>query len=161
MNISYDTRVDALYIKLRTGDHKVQSRQVDEDIALDFDEVDHLVGIEVLDASRRLELQELFPVTGSSSEYTRSPDGSGPNWEKLVAELTRRKEAGEPIFTVIRPSKNWVGEVAADYVRLRRDRSGNPCTITRHDFEHMSEDSLRRQRKWSITLALRQLLSAL
>ena len=51
MNISYDVKVDALYIKFIPGRHQVQTRNIDSDIALDFDEADRLIGIEVLDAS--------------------------------------------------------------------------------------------------------------
>ena len=67
MNIAYDVKVDALYITLIPGNHKVQTQHIDEDIALDFDEPDRLVGIEVLDASRRLELNSLFPIRVSNS----------------------------------------------------------------------------------------------
>ncbi|MBM3948570.1 MAG: DUF2283 domain-containing protein [SAR202 cluster bacterium] len=58
MKISYDAKVYALYIQLTPGKQRVQCRDVDEDISLDFDEQDRLVGIEVLDASRRLDLKQ-------------------------------------------------------------------------------------------------------
>ena len=67
MNISYDVKVDALYIKLIPGDQRVQCRNVDDDIALNFDDLDRLVGIEVLDASKRLDLPSLFPIEVASS----------------------------------------------------------------------------------------------
>ncbi len=62
MKLSYDASVDALYIKLNEGIHQVETKHVDEDIALDFDEEDRLVGIEVLDASKRLDLGALLPI---------------------------------------------------------------------------------------------------
>jgi len=39
----------------------VITHNVDEDIALDFDAQERLVGIEVLDASKRLDLKHLLP----------------------------------------------------------------------------------------------------
>ena len=46
--MSYDIRVDALYIKLVPGQHMVTTKTVDGDIALDFDESNRLAGIEML-----------------------------------------------------------------------------------------------------------------
>ncbi|MDA1347774.1 MAG: DUF2283 domain-containing protein [Chloroflexi bacterium] len=68
MNIAYDAEVDALYLKLSPGRHEVSTTSIDEDIALDFDELDRLVGIEVLDASKRVDLGYLLPaeVTAAS-----------------------------------------------------------------------------------------------
>ena len=63
MNISYDSKVNAIYIRLVPGGQQVETRHVDEDIALNFDERDRLVGIEVLDASSRVDLSYLMPVT--------------------------------------------------------------------------------------------------
>ncbi len=62
MKITYDPEVDALYIYLCRDVRLPETRQVDEDIYLDFDEEDRLVGIEVLDASKRLDLSALLPV---------------------------------------------------------------------------------------------------
>ena len=62
MEISYDPRVDAVYIKLISGKHQVITHNVDDDVALDFDAQERLVGIEVLDASKRLDLNYLLPV---------------------------------------------------------------------------------------------------
>lgn len=52
MNIQYDPEVDALYVRL--SQHKiVESEQVQPGIVLDFDEGGQVVGVEVLNASRR------------------------------------------------------------------------------------------------------------
>ena len=40
----------------------VTTKTVDGDIALDFDESNRLAGIEILGASKRLDLHDLFPV---------------------------------------------------------------------------------------------------
>ena len=60
MEITYDPKVDAVYIRLIPGKHQVVTSNVDEDIALDFDAQERLVAIEVLDASKRLDLKHLL-----------------------------------------------------------------------------------------------------
>jgi len=52
MKITYDEEVDAMYIYLIDGHHKVRTVCLNEDMALDFDEQERLVGIEILDAKR-------------------------------------------------------------------------------------------------------------
>lgn len=70
MRITYDAKVDAVYIYLTHKLHQPETRQVDEDINLDFDIGGRLVGIEVLDASRRLDL----PFLGPMIEQLAPPD---------------------------------------------------------------------------------------
>ena len=61
MKIYYDEKVDAIYIKLIPGKRQVTTRNVDDDIALNLDAKKRLVGIEVLDVSKRLDLKHLLP----------------------------------------------------------------------------------------------------
>ena len=63
MKITYDPQVDALYIYLTGRIMEPETRPVDDDIILDFDIERRLVGIEVLDASKRLDLKHLLPQT--------------------------------------------------------------------------------------------------
>lgn len=50
MRIRYDTKVDALYIRLREGE--VDDRdEVSQDVIMDYDVAGLLMGIEILDAS--------------------------------------------------------------------------------------------------------------
>jgi YD repeat-containing protein len=51
MNISYDQAVDALYISFRQAPVD-NTDEVHENINFDYDADGHVVGIEVLDASR-------------------------------------------------------------------------------------------------------------
>ena len=62
MKITYDTQYDLLYIKFVENGPKVITRQVNEDISMDFDEEDKIVGLEVLSASRYIDLRLLLPV---------------------------------------------------------------------------------------------------
>ncbi len=157
MKISYDIRVDALYIKLVPGQHMVTTKTVDGDIALDFDESNRLAGIEILGASKRLDLHDLFPVEmtnfANGHEFL-SQDSSESDWGKLKNELQRRKKAGIPVKTLKRHWKNWIEEIGEDYVIVRRDKTGRTLKITRRAFEGGAWE-------WVITRALRKLASNL
>ena len=54
MTISYDSEVDALYIRLVEGKHQCRTLQLTDEIALNIGENELLVGIEVLDATQVL-----------------------------------------------------------------------------------------------------------
>ena len=62
LRITYDAQADAVYIYLTERIKEPETREVDDDIILDFDAQERLVGIEVLDASKRLDLNYLLPV---------------------------------------------------------------------------------------------------
>ena len=53
MKITYDEKVDAMYIKLRTGryDH---SKKVTDDILVDVNQKGEVLGLEILDASKNI-----------------------------------------------------------------------------------------------------------
>ena len=62
MNISYDDKTDLLYIRLDDTGQEVVNRRLDEDIVLDIGKGERIVGIEILDASKHVNLESLFPV---------------------------------------------------------------------------------------------------
>jgi uncharacterized protein YuzE len=62
MNIFYNDKIDLLYIRFDDRKQDVINRRVSEDIVLDIGESDRIVGIEILDASRHVNLDRLFPV---------------------------------------------------------------------------------------------------
>ena len=116
MRITYDSKADAVYIYLSDDADHFETRQVDPDINLDFDTSGRLRGVEVLDASKRLNLDQLLP----GAELL---DDASLRWHELRYELVRRKHAGEPIETPVQHVKNWIQEVGYDYVVLVSDRS--------------------------------------
>ncbi len=63
MQISYNTKTDLLYIRLDDKKQQVINKRVSEDVVLDLGEKDRIVGIEILDASKQLNLEGLLPVT--------------------------------------------------------------------------------------------------
>jgi len=62
MNIVYNDKTDLLYIRFDDRKQDVINRRVSEDIVLDIGANDRIVGIEILDASRRLTLDRVLPV---------------------------------------------------------------------------------------------------
>ena len=62
MQILYNTKTDMLYIRLDDKKQQVINKRVSEDIVLDLGENDRIVGIEILDASKHLNLEGLLPV---------------------------------------------------------------------------------------------------
>ncbi|MDO8746229.1 MAG: DUF2283 domain-containing protein, partial [Thermodesulfovibrionales bacterium] len=62
MKIEYSKYVDALYIKLREA-KIADSMDIEEGVTGDLDENGHIVGIEILDASEKLELSELVNIS--------------------------------------------------------------------------------------------------
>ena len=62
MRIEYDKEADALYIQLR--DASVDDNiDIEEGVTVDLDEKRHIVGIEILDASKKLSLEDLVNIT--------------------------------------------------------------------------------------------------
>ncbi len=62
MEILYNAKTDLLYIRLDERKQEVVNRRPSEDIVLDIGEGDRIVGIELLDASKHLNLENLLPV---------------------------------------------------------------------------------------------------
>jgi len=61
MKIKYDPKVDAAYISFKKGHVEVTTMRLTEDIAVDFGPKEEIVGIEVLDASKHLDLKPKHP----------------------------------------------------------------------------------------------------
>ena len=62
MHVSYNDRTDLLYIRLDDRRQEVINRRVSDDIVLDIGESNKIVGIEILDASKHVNLDQLLPV---------------------------------------------------------------------------------------------------
>jgi uncharacterized protein YuzE len=68
MQILYNAKTDLLYFRLDDRAQEVINKRVSEDIVLDLGEDDRIIGIEILDASKHLNLRNLLPVTYQTSE---------------------------------------------------------------------------------------------
>ena len=62
MRIEYDKEADALYIQLREVNVN-DNIDIEEGITVDLDENRHVVGIEILNASKKLSLSDMVNIT--------------------------------------------------------------------------------------------------
>jgi uncharacterized protein YuzE len=62
MKITYHEKTDLLYIGLEDSPDQVVNKRVDADVVLDLVEDNRIVGIEILDASKRIRLEKLLPL---------------------------------------------------------------------------------------------------
>jgi uncharacterized protein YuzE len=62
MNINYNDKTDLLYIQLDDKDQEVINKRISDNIVLDIGENEKLLGIEILDSSKHVNLERLFPV---------------------------------------------------------------------------------------------------
>lgn len=62
MKIEYSKSVDALYIRLRDA-KVVDSTDIEEGVTVDLDENGHIVGLEILDASEKLDISDLVNIS--------------------------------------------------------------------------------------------------
>jgi uncharacterized protein YuzE len=62
MHILYNDKRDLLYLRLDDRKQEVTNKRLSEDIVLDLGDDNRIVGIEILDASKHLNLEKLLPV---------------------------------------------------------------------------------------------------
>lgn len=62
MQIVYNAKTDLLYLRLDDRKQQVVNERLSEDIVLDLGEDNRIVGIEILNASKHLNLERLLPV---------------------------------------------------------------------------------------------------
>ncbi len=62
MQIVYNPKSDILYIRIDDIKQDVVNQRVSEDVTLDIGKDDRIIGIEILDASLRMNLKNIFPV---------------------------------------------------------------------------------------------------
>jgi len=67
MNIVYNNKTDLLYIRIDDSKHEITNRRVSEDVVLDIGEDGKIVGIEIMDASKNINLKNILPVSYSVS----------------------------------------------------------------------------------------------
>ncbi len=62
MQIHYDSKTDLLYLRLESENQEVVNKRVSEDVVLDIGKDDKIIGIEIMDASKHINLEKLIPV---------------------------------------------------------------------------------------------------
>jgi uncharacterized protein YuzE len=148
MRITYDHQADAAYFYLTEIVDNPDTRTVTDDVYLDFDEHGRLVGVEVLDASKNLDLKYLEP-------QLENLDQLGVCWSQLHRELAKRKQEGIPVVTPVRQLNNWIEEVGKDHVTVRSEQTGNLRQITRKEIEDRDVEKHKGKRR--IIVALREI----
>ena len=68
MNVVYNDKTDLLYIRLDDKKQEVINRKISDDIVLDMGLNNQVVGIEILDASKHVNLASLLPVHYETSK---------------------------------------------------------------------------------------------
>jgi uncharacterized protein YuzE len=62
VKIEYDPEADALYIQIREA-YADDNIDIEDGVTVDVDEHRHIVGVEILDASKRLSPSDLSSIT--------------------------------------------------------------------------------------------------
>ena len=73
MKITYDPEADALYIELRDA-RPSDSMDIEEGVTVELDDQGHIIGLEVLDASKRTTLEDLANVSYENLLLVSAPD---------------------------------------------------------------------------------------
>ncbi len=69
MKITYDSEIDALYIRILEGEHECRTLRLSEEIALNIGKGEKLVGIEILDAKEVLGQDDLPSIVLENVKY--------------------------------------------------------------------------------------------
>ena len=62
MHVFYNDKTDLLYIRFDNRKQDVINRRVSDDVVLDMGESEKIIGIEILDASKHINLERLLPI---------------------------------------------------------------------------------------------------
>ena len=62
MQILYDSKTDLLYLRLDERKQQIINKRLSKDIVLDIGADDKIVGIEIIDVSKNLNLEKLLPL---------------------------------------------------------------------------------------------------
>ena len=62
MKIYYNEKTDLLYLRFAEGKQDVINKRVTDDVVLDIGEEDRIVGIEILDASKHMNIHSVMSV---------------------------------------------------------------------------------------------------
>ena len=73
MEVHYNTETDLLYLRLDSRAQTVTNRRVSDELVLDIGRNGKLVGIEILDASKCLDISRILPVRYESAPTVLRP----------------------------------------------------------------------------------------
>lgn len=61
MRIEYSKESDALYVQFKEAYVK-KSKEIEDGVVVDFDENNHIIGVEILDATQRFKKEDLVNI---------------------------------------------------------------------------------------------------
>ena len=128
MIIIYDAVADAAYVYLVESIQEPETVWHDYNAMLDFMAGERLAGIEVLDASVRLNLKCLRP-------YIDKIDGPVFRWSHFTRKAHGFLDQETPIELTDRHEKAWVEEIGPEHIRIRLDQSGEIREVSREQLE--------------------------
>ena len=62
MKITYDPKIDAIYIQFQEGEYNI-SKEIGDGIVLDYTEDGKVMGIEILEVSQKMPLKNIEEIT--------------------------------------------------------------------------------------------------
>lgn len=62
MTIHYDSKTDLLYLRIESSEQEVVNKRVSDEIVLDIGENEKIIGIEIMEASKNINLDKLMPI---------------------------------------------------------------------------------------------------
>ena len=67
MEILYNSKTDLIYLRLDDRKQEILNKRISDDIVIDIGDDNRIVGIEIVDASRNLNLDRLLPLRSEVS----------------------------------------------------------------------------------------------
>lgn len=62
MTIHYDSKTDLLYLRIEPESKEVINKRVSDYMVLDIGKDEKIIGIEIMDASKNINLEKLMPI---------------------------------------------------------------------------------------------------
>lgn len=134
MQILYNDKTDLLYIRLDERKQEVINKRGSENIVLDIGEGDRIVGIEILDASKHLNLEQLLPLRKSDELLEKLQIRKWLKKEKLYCYFPKMFEELFALLSIPESEKFWFALSRHTSMRTFQDYSGNKATIRIKDW---------------------------
>ena len=131
MKITYDPWADTVSFHMATSEKGiVDYAEVDGDTFIHFDSENRIIELEVLAASKRLDLDFLLP------EITLFGDEGYETWRKLQVALWRLKQAGQPIVAGPNEKIYWITKIENHSIILFGEALSAPVSISEQDLDN-------------------------
>ncbi len=72
MEITYNEKTNLLYLRIDPKSQNVVNPRIDHDVVLDIGKEGKIIGIEIMNASKKVNLKELFPIKINNFEKTKA-----------------------------------------------------------------------------------------